>query len=77
MARSYACDRTVARVPMTPMRWRFDTRSAVSAPGSTAPMTGTSLAAARAGSALADAVLHATRSSLMSRSTRKRWQASE
>jgi hypothetical protein len=51
--------------------------SALVAPGSTAPMTGTGLAATSAGNAIADAVLQATRISSTPRSSRKRWQASE
>ena len=43
----------------------------------TAPITGTGLAAASAGSAFAEAVLHAISTSFTSRSSKKRWQPSE
>ena len=57
---------------MTPIRPERVAASALAAPGSTAPITGTGEAAASAGSAFADAVLQAISTSLTPRSSRKR-----
>jgi hypothetical protein len=67
----------VARVPITPIRRLRVAARALAAPGSTAPITGTGLAATRAGKAFADAVLHAIRTSLTPRVRRNCWQVSE
>ncbi len=60
----------VPGVPMTPTPPPRVRRSAARAPGAMTPSTGTGSAADSAGSATAEAVLHATTSSLMPRSSR-------
>ena len=74
---AYAFERTVPSVPITPMWPLRVADSALCAPGSTAPITGTRVAATSAGRAFADAVLHAIRTSLTPRSSRNCWHASE
>jgi hypothetical protein len=62
---------------MTPMWPSRVAASALAAPGSTAPITGTGLAASSAGSAVAEAVLQAIATSLTWRSSRNCWHANE
>ncbi len=57
-------------VPITPTRPERVFAAAVSAPGATTPITGIESCRCSVGSAAALAVLQATTSSLMSRSTR-------
>ncbi len=64
-------------VPITPTRRPDDAASALSAPGSTAPITGTGLAAISAGSAWAEAVLQAISTSFTSCASRNCKQVSE
>ena len=80
IARGDRLARTRSSAPCRACRSRrcaccFVAASALSAPGSTAPITGTRVAATSAGSAFADAVLHAISTSFTPRSSRNCWHA--